>query len=101
MPRKNYSKMSKKPMVPEQAVIDEVESVDESVEERLPVIGIVTGCGKLNVRKEPAITSGVVCEAAVNSELLIDLDKSTDEWFSVCTAAGSEGFCMKKFVEVQ
>lgn len=101
MPRKNYSKMSKKPMDPEQAVIDEVESVDESVEERLPVIGIVTGCGKLNVRKEPAIASGVVCEVAVNSELLIDLDKSTDEWFSVCTAAGSEGFCMKKFVEVQ
>lgn len=33
-------------------------------------------------------------------ELLIDLAKSTDEWYSVCTATGIEGYVMKTLVEI-
>ena len=105
MAKRNYSKMSTKAKaMPETTTV--VEDVSEPIvndEQKTvtPVIGKVVGCGKLNVRKEPKITADVVCEVAINSELMIDLGSSTEEWYSVCTAAGSEGFCMKKFVEIQ
>ena len=98
MTKRNYSKMSKKPAI--EPVVEQV--VEETTETHTePVIGKVVKCGKLNVRKEPHISADIVCEVALDSELMIDLDKSTDEWFSVCTAAGSDGFCMKKFVDLR
>lgn len=30
-----------------------------------------------------------------------DMGDSNDDWYAVCTAAGIEGFCMKKFVAVR
>lgn len=107
MAKRNYSKMSTKSEVEETTVpdtetfeglIDEVVQEDTKPE---PIVGLVSGCGKLNIRKEPNLFSEVVCEAVLKSELVIDLDKSTDEWYSVCAPAGIEGFCMKKFVEIK
>ena len=106
MAKRNYSKMSTKSEV-EQTPVSEPETIEEVVaepvvqEEVTPVIGVVTGCGKLNVRKDPDINSDVVCEVVLKSELVINTDKSTSDWYSVCTAAGFEGFCMKKFVEIK
>ena len=108
MAKRNYSKMSTNPEV-EQTPVSEPETIEEVVaepvtqEEAIPetVIGVVSGCGKLNVRKAPDINSDVVCEVVLKSELVINPDKSTSNWYSVCTAAGFEGFCMKKFVEIK
>lgn len=98
MTKRNYSKMSKKPAI--EPVAEQV--VEETTETHAePVIGKVVKCGKLNIRKEPNISAGIICEVSLNSELMIDLDNSTEEWFSVCTAAGSDGFCMKKFVDLR
>ena len=98
----NYS--SKKPNdEPQNSIADEAtesvsSEVTESVEETNPV-GVVVGCEKLNVRKEPSINSEVVFQFPCNMEVEILVDKSTEDWFYVCNAAGIEGFCMKKYVD--
>lgn len=65
------------------------------------VIGVVTDCLKLNIRKKPSMDSKVVTVATCLDELEIDMGDSNDDWYAVCTAAGIEGFCMKKFVAVR
>lgn len=81
-----------------EVVIPMVETV-ETVTLPKTVDGVVTGCSKLNVRANPTITADVVCVMEAMSEVEIDVEKSTFEWFHVCTAAGIEGYCMRKFVE--
>lgn len=66
-----------------------------------PIDGTVSGCLRLNVRKEPSLTGEVVCEVSVGTTLMIDSDKSTEEWFKVYTETGVEGYCMKKFVTIK
>ena len=82
-------------------VVPEVDLVTETVETvALPetVEGVVVGCSKLNVRANPDATADVVCVIDVASEININVEKSTNDWFYVCTAAGIEGYCMRKFV---
>ena len=68
-------------------------------EEQSIKIGIVLSA-KLNVREEPSTDAAIVCEVAKSTELIIDESGSTDDFYKICTAAGIEGFCMKKFVSV-
>ena len=77
----------------------EVEETDVSAPET--VTGVVSGCAKLNVRVNPCASADVVCVLDGASEIEINVEKSTDEWFSVCTATGIEGYCMRKFVEAR
>jgi hypothetical protein len=65
------------------------------------VIGVVTDCLKLNIRQRPYKDSEVVAIAVCLDELSIDIEASTNDWYAVCTVAGIEGFCMKKFVAVR
>lgn len=64
-------------------------------------IGIVTGCKKLNIRERPTVKAPVVCEAVCETELMVDENESTEEFYKVYTSAGIEGFCMRKFIEIQ
>ena len=64
-------------------------------------IGLVSNCKKLNVREKPTVEASVVCEIVCGTELMIDEQESTEEFYKVCTAAGIEGFCMKKFIAIQ
>lgn len=75
-----------------------VETVDTVV---LPktVEGVVVDCAKLNVRAEPSIDADIVCAIDVMSEIKIDVNESNNEWFKIHTAAGIEGYCMRKFVD--
>lgn len=63
------------------------------------VIGMVSGCAKLNVRAEANLFSDVVCVLDNMSEIMINVDKSDKDWFYICTVSGIEGYCMRKFVE--
>lgn len=65
-----------------------------------PKTGIVTA-NKLNIRKLSAPTAEVATIVDKNTKLMIDPECETVEWFKVCTAAGIEGYCMKKFVTVK
>jgi hypothetical protein len=87
-------------------IINVVPEVDENNPEQIEnpkstLIGVVIGCRKLNIRKGPSVNADVVCEVPESSELLIDISKSTTEWFSVCTTAGVDGFCMRKYVATE
>lgn len=66
-----------------------------------PIDGYVTDCIKLNIRKEPSLEAGILCEVPVNAKLAIDVDHSTEEWFSVVTESGVNGFCMAKYVNIK
>ena len=65
------------------------------------VIGVVTDCLELNIRKEAFTDADIVAVVSALSELCVDLESSTDEWYSVCTVSGIMGFCMKKFVAIK
>ena len=65
-----------------------------------PLTGIVAGCAKLNVRESANTTANVLAVINEGSEVVINRIKSTVDFYAVCTAAGIEGYCMKKFITV-
>ena len=80
----------------------EIEMVAETVEtvampETVP--GIVVNCAKLNVREKPSVSAEVVCVLDAASEIAVVVANSNKDWVNVCTAAGIEGYCMRKFIE--
>lgn len=103
----NYTDYTK----PEKVNEDIEETVDENtnvepeapveeapeVEPKTEVIGFVDGTAKLYVRTEPNKDSKPVTIIDRLTEVIIDLDESTDEWYSV-EVDGLHGFCMKKYI---
>ncbi len=94
-------KMEAEPVVEpvvEQAVEQAIKPV-ETVTPQKTIEGVVVNCAKLNVRAKPSVDGDIVCVLNVASEIEIDIDNSTYDWFKICTASGVEGYCMRKFVE--
>ena len=88
-----------KPVVREPVnVVPEEPVVETPIPE---VVGVVTGCSRLNVRAKPDTDASVVCVIPKSSEVTIDESESTEDFYKVCTAAGAEGFCMKEFIELK
>ena len=83
--------------------IDEIEDIDveDEVEDNDVLIGTVSGCSRLNVRFRPNSKSDIVCEIDNNTEVMIDESESTDDFYKVYIASGIEGYCMKKYIDVQ
>ena len=77
-----------------------VETV-ETVTLPASVTGTVFNCSKLNVRVKPAIDAEVVTLLNNDSKVEIDPARSTSDWFKITTAAGVEGYCMRKFVNAK
>lgn len=65
-----------------------------------PIDGCVTDCLKLNVRKEPSLEAGILCEVPLNAKLAIIPETSNEEWYNVVTETGVSGFCMAKYVKI-
>ena len=122
MSKHNYSqysnkKPSDKPKEEETATVVESENPIDTVNEPVAIekateikmetpkpktaAGIVANCSKLNIRSEPSTDGDVVSVLAVGSEVKINLPESNKGWFKVCTATGVDGYCMRKFVNVQ
>lgn len=72
----------------------------ETEEVKTPIIGIVTDCFSLNVREKPNKNAAIISELKVSSEVMIDEEGSTRDFYKICTATGIEGFCMKKFITI-
>ena len=102
--RKDYTKFSKPSLHEEKADKKETkreeptEPMESTKDEPKTTIGKVTA-KRLNIREKPDIGSSILCVAEANSELMIEEDASK-EWFKVCTVLGVEGYCMKKFVDI-
>ena len=89
--------------LPEELVVDPVlepNSKFENIEQNSVTFGRVINCSKLNVRQYPTLHADVLCCLDENTEIEIDEDKSTSEFYAICTPTGLEGFCLKKFVEI-
>lgn len=63
-----------------------------------PVYGTVCGCESLNIRKVP--NGEILGTVTVGTKLMIETD-SNDDWCHIYTSEGIEGFCMRKFVNIE
>lgn len=57
-------------------------------------------CLRLHIFAEPNTESEVVCKVRYLTEVVIDLDNSTEDFYKICTAIGAEGFCMKDLITI-
>ena len=73
---------------------EQSESLDESI------FGVVVNCKLLNVREAPNKDAEILTKVKQGNEIMIDFSASTDDFYSVCTQTGVEGYCMKQFIEV-
>lgn len=79
----------------------EDDSVVEQKKENNTKLGVVTECGYLRVRSTPEVKdNNVITKIKIADEVIVDIDKSTDEFYHVTTESGVEGFCMKKFINI-
>ena len=82
----------------------EEELLEEEVEEVEELIGIVTKCSKLNVRKGPSKKTDSIKVLEEGTLVFIDERKSSSEFYRVSIENGNDsitGYCMKKFIEIQ
>lgn len=80
-------------------VPDLVNETVETVTLPTTVKGVVSHCSKLNVRENATVDSGIVCVLDATSEIKIDVNKSTNNWFYIYAATGVEGYCMRQYVD--
>lgn len=62
--------------------------------------GVVSDGVTLNVFRYPWPESEIVGELTDSMEFAIDEYESVGMFYKICTAAGIEGFCLKKFVTI-
>lgn len=63
-------------------------------------IGVVN-CLRLHIHSEPNLDSEIVCKVRYLTEVVIDPDSSTEEYYKICTAIGAEGFCQKDLITIK
>ena len=80
-----------------QEIVEESQKVEKAVQ----TVGFVDNCEHLRVRKESNVDSEELCIINKLSEVVIDLDNSTDYFYKVTTSEGVEGYCMKKFITIK
>ncbi len=73
----------------------------DDIGEKKPTAGIVTDCLKLNLRERPDSDAAVLAVIPALTEVAVDMEASTDSFYKVCTAAGIEGFCMRKYIAIR
>lgn len=65
------------------------------------VFGRVTDCLNLNVRAEPDPNAAINCTILKETRVIVDTNESTKSWLKICTEAGIEGFCMKRYIAIE
>ena len=90
-------------------IVEEIveEDVPEVEEESLDTIskpicfGFVDNCESLRIRQVPNPVGEILTTISSGTEVEIDLDNSTNDFYKVCTATGLDGYCMKKFITLR
>ena len=87
-----------------ETVTEDIQTVEvkqePEIEEPEPIIGVVTDCTRLNVRARPYSTAMILGVITAATELIIIEEESTKDFYKICTSAGLEGYCMKKFITI-
>lgn len=88
-----------------QMPIEEAELYDRPSDEADDFEGDIlegkVSASKIYLREEPTKESDALKVLERGDELLIDIAKSVDDWYSVCTVTGVEGYVMKNLVNVE
>lgn len=63
-------------------------------------IGVVT-CPGLPIYSDADLNSEIVCKVRYLSEVMIDPDMSTADFYKIYTAIGAEGYCQRDFVNIK
>lgn len=79
----------------------ETEAPAPETEEPTPIVGVVSGCARLNIRKKPNVNGGVACVVTAGTKLTINPNNSNDRWFGVTLSDGLKGYCMKQYVTLE
>ena len=70
-----------------------------------PVIGYVSNCEKLNIRRDPDTNAEILIVVNNNTKVEIDEELSTDEFYSVVAYCPNdvtvEGYAMKDFIDIK
>lgn len=61
----------------------------------------VANCLRLHIFSEPSTESDIVCKVRYLTEVEVDLENSTNEFYKIYTATGAEGFCKKEFITIK
>lgn len=64
------------------------------------LIGIVN-CLRLHIFSEPNLESDIVCKIRYSSEVEIDPNESTEDFYKLYTVTGAEGFCQKDLITIK
>lgn len=64
-------------------------------------IGVVTDCTNLYLREEPEARGKVLSILPALTEVEVDMDNSTNDFYKICTSTGVRGFCMKKYIAIR
>lgn len=80
-----------------QDVIPETPVVPEAP---VNIVGKVSGCLNLNIRKGPSKNSEVVSIIPVGTELIIAPNSVDKPWYRVTTEDGVKGFCMNEYITI-
>lgn len=78
-----------------------VEVIEEAVVAPSTTIGVVSGCGKLNVREEASMEADIVTVISQGTQATVNLAESTEDFYSVITIDGKVGYCLKKFITIK
>lgn len=63
-------------------------------------VGVVTDCDWVSIYNYPKIGSEIVCRIPAFTEVEIDEDLSTDNFYKIYTETSIEGYCAKKYIAV-
>lgn len=87
--------------IPEEPIVEPEEEIIEEGDAKLT--GIVTGCTKLNVRKEPYKDAEILCVINKDEEVVFDTEEEATyvDFYKIVTATGVKGYCMKQFINIK
>lgn len=63
-------------------------------------VGVVTNCNYVSIYKYPQIGTERICMIPALTEVEIDEDQSTDDFYKIFTETSIEGYCAKKYIAV-
>lgn len=105
------AKKNANPNVEDVKIVNNVEETTEqtgsdaneskNTSKKKEIKGVVTDCIKLNIRKEPSLEATIIEEVSALTEVKIDKEASTEDWYAVQTELGKSGFCMKKYISTK
>lgn len=64
------------------------------------VLAVIDNCEEACVYEEPSSDSDILGMLKQGSEVIVDLNDSTDDFYMLYTKYGLGGFCLKEFVSI-